>query len=155
VCFDEWKISSNFSILISSAQCESDFNAAQFIGRSTRLYSDHYIFQALWHSIVSLWSCLAAYENRFARTKQLKYRREFITVHLIWIADIQSYSISFIFIGKSFSLTITISTSPPQVTTYTKAIKVRNSVWLFWFWPFGDLELSWLWSIKLTVWKFL
>jgi hypothetical protein len=30
----------------------------------------------------------------------------------------------FVFLGKSFSLTITISTSPPQVTTYTKAIKV-------------------------------
>ncbi|KAI8439581.1 hypothetical protein MSG28_013308 [Choristoneura fumiferana] len=26
--------------------------------------------------------------------------------------------------GKSFSLTITVSTSPPQVTTYQKAIKV-------------------------------
>lgn len=27
-------------------------------------------------------------------------------------------------VGKSFTLTITISTSPPQVTTYNKAIKV-------------------------------
>jgi hypothetical protein len=26
--------------------------------------------------------------------------------------------------GKSFSITITVSTSPPQVATYTKAIKV-------------------------------
>lgn len=26
--------------------------------------------------------------------------------------------------GKSFSITITISTSPPQVATYSKAIKV-------------------------------
>lgn len=30
----------------------------------------------------------------------------------------------FSMIGKSFTLTITVSTSPPQVTTYTKAIKV-------------------------------
>lgn len=28
------------------------------------------------------------------------------------------------FPGKSFTLTITVSTSPPQVTTYGKAIKV-------------------------------
>lgn len=26
--------------------------------------------------------------------------------------------------GKSFSITITVSSSPPQVATYTKAIKV-------------------------------
>lgn len=29
-----------------------------------------------------------------------------------------------IFAGKSFTLTITVSTSPPMVTTYSKAIKV-------------------------------
>lgn len=27
-------------------------------------------------------------------------------------------------IGKSFSITITVSTTPPQVATYTRAIKV-------------------------------
>lgn len=32
--------------------------------------------------------------------------------------------ISFYFSGKSFSLTITISTNPPQVGVYAKAIKV-------------------------------
>lgn len=40
-------------------------------------------------------------------------------------SDATLNSISFhVPIGKSFTLTITISTSPPQVTTYTKAIKV-------------------------------
>lgn len=36
------------------------------------------------------------------------------------------FSFSFLLptLGKSFTLTITISTSPPQVTTYSKAIKV-------------------------------
>lgn len=34
------------------------------------------------------------------------------------------YAKSFVFSGKSFTLTITVSCSPPQVTTYNKAIKV-------------------------------
>lgn len=35
------------------------------------------------------------------------------------------YKISFVYVtGKSFTLTITVSCSPPQVTTYNKAIKV-------------------------------
>jgi len=35
------------------------------------------------------------------------------------------YNISFVYVtGKSFTLTITVSCSPPQVTTYNKAIKV-------------------------------
>ncbi|KAL1381424.1 hypothetical protein pipiens_013470, partial [Culex pipiens pipiens] len=35
-----------------------------------------------------------------------------------------TYLHSLSFAGKSFTLTITVSTSPPQVATYNKAIKV-------------------------------
>lgn len=35
-----------------------------------------------------------------------------------------NFSLSFLLAGKSFTLTITVSTSPPQITTYNKAIKV-------------------------------
>lgn len=38
--------------------------------------------------------------------------------------DYTEILIRFHFPGKSFSLTITVSTSPPQVATYQKAIKV-------------------------------
>ena len=36
----------------------------------------------------------------------------------------ESLKMEYFFIGKSFTLTISIATNPPQVTTYTKAIKV-------------------------------
>lgn len=41
--------------------------------------------------------------------------------------------LSFSGVGKSFTLTITISTSPPQITTYNKAIKVTvdGPRWVF------------------------
>lgn len=73
-------------------------------------------------------------------------------LYLSFFTDpINLFSLLFFFTkGKSFSLTITVSTSPPQVCTYTKAIKVNFTLWLEYFKHFSKiLQLSF--PIQVTV----
>lgn len=55
---------------------------------------------------------------------QPPFAENFVTYLLQIRKSIKYLSYFLLFAGKSFSVTITISTSPPQVATYTKAIKV-------------------------------
>lgn len=125
-CFGEWKISSNFSIPNSTAewfQCRTIYWMLALLNFIVIITFFSLLTQQLSHYIMfsrsvftSLFMCGA-----------LKYIDANPSLFSHLNSDHSIIFPLFVIIGKSFTLTITVSTSPPQVTTYTKAIKVRNT----------------------------
>lgn len=67
-------------------------------------------------------------ENKFLLNHLANFQFKFIFPYFtrnFQLSKIIKFILIFLFfLGKSFSITITVSTSPPQVATYTRAIKV-------------------------------
>lgn len=75
-----------------------------------------------------IWIQCAISESKFFHFRQFVFYnnlyRKWMFFSFQHIYSFHFHIFSFSNIGKSFSLTITVSTSPPQITTYGKAIKV-------------------------------
>lgn len=76
-------------------------------------------------------------------------------MYMYWPRFPFSFVLISMYIGKSFTLTITISTSPPQITTYNKAIK--GKIILGWILEFTWLDIYWIFlffSCLIVIWIF-
>lgn len=76
-------------------------------------------------------------------------------MYMYWPRFPFSFVLISMYIGKSFTLTITISTSPPQITTYNKAIK--GKIILGWILEFTWLDIYWIFlffSCLIAIWNF-